>query len=163
MRFVAVLAFLYASQAHALSCIPADPAGSFQRFAESEKSYVVLYGTFDFNERKLPKRPEGNPNNTKPNTFIPTTFVGKSLSQAGFVNDFSRDVTLNATCLGPWCSRMKSDVPTVAFVQKEGQKYTLTIGPCGGAAFTKPDQRLLDALTACIRGETCERSDGMFI
>jgi len=160
MRFILLCLMMMATQAHALSCIPADPAASFNRYAEAEDSYVVLYGRFSFDERELPKPPAHDLNDTDPNTYIPTKFSGKSLSMAGFVNDFSGDVTLNATCLGPWCAGMQSDIPQMAFVQKSGQMYTLTISPCGGAAFPNPSPAARDTVAACLRGETCERSDG---
>jgi hypothetical protein len=160
IRSLAIALIFCASQASALSCMRPDVANSFQRFAAASESYVVLYGTFSFDDRLLPRAPAGNPNNTDPNTFITTTFVGTSLSKAGFINRFSRDITLNATCLGPWCSGMTPDVPIVAFVQKGADEYTLTIGPCGGAAFSKPSPEVLQTLTSCINGKKCERMNG---
>ena len=156
IRLAIIALVLAASQAHALSCMRPDVATSFQRFAASEKSYVVLLGQFNFDKSLLPKAPDDNPNDTRPNTFIPATFAGKSLSRAGFVNDFTTQLTVNATCLGPWCSGMSSDVNTVAFVEKRGSDYTLTISPCGGAAFAKPSPQDLKVLTRCLQGKTCE-------
>lgn len=132
-------ALLAAGQAAALSCVRPDLARSFNEAAASEKQYVVLYGTFDFDLRKLPQVGWDRQQDTKPDNPIRAKFIGESLSRQGFVPSAISGMTLNAQCFRPWCAAIATDTPYLAFVEKTGDSYTLAISPCGGFAFVTPN------------------------
>lgn len=159
--FILALMVFAAGPVHALSCLRPDAAASFNRFAASEDLYVVLYGQFVFDETALPEPPRDNPNLTNRSNPIPATFIGHSLSRNGFRTPFGTGLTLDAQCLGPWCAGMASGVKTMAFVRKEGPKYTLSINPCGGVAFAQPTPEVLQQVTACMAGKSCIPQDGV--
>lgn len=157
--FALLLAFVAASPVDALSCMPADIARSYQNAAASEKRYVVLLGTFDFNARNLPKTDWHNQQDTPENTLISVQFSGKSLSADGFTNTFQSPVTVNAQCYGPWCSSLQRNTQTLAFVEKTQDDYLLAINPCGGFAYQKPSQGHIDQVVACHQGRGCKPQD----
>ncbi len=162
MRMVpvlAVMAALIGGPAAALSCLPPDVARSYQQAAQSDDSYVVVTGKLTFDERRLPKPPRNDPNATKPDTLIPARMVGHSLSRKGFVTPFQTPITLNARCLGPWCSGAASGVEYLAFLKKEGGAYTLELSPCGGNAFEDPTDKQKALAVACLRGGKCAPQD----
>lgn len=150
-----LLALLGAGQAAALSCLRPDLARSFNQATASEKTYVVLYGTFDFDLRKLPQVDWDRQQDVKPDNPIRARFTGHSLSRQGFVPSSIKRMTLNAQCFGPWCSALAPDTPYLAFVEKIGDRYTLAISPCGGFAFANPTQDQLDQVTTCFQGSPC--------
>ncbi|WP_420861616.1 hypothetical protein [Algirhabdus cladophorae] len=154
--FVFLIALFAAGPLHALSCLATDIATSFQRFAAAPERYVVVHGTFHFDEGALPKPPQHNPNLTTPNTPIPARFLGKSLSMDGFQNRFATDLVLNVKCLGPWCAAMTSGRDTIAFLRAEDGVYSLSINPCGGVAFADPTPAMIAQVTACMRGQDCD-------
>lgn len=148
-------AVLVAGQAAALSCIRPDLARSFNEAAASDKTYVVLFGTFDFNLRDLPQVDWDRQQDVQPDNPIRARFTGDSLSRKGFVPSSIRRVTINAQCFGPWCSSIATDTPYLAFVEKNGNAYTLAVSPCGGRAFGNPGQAQLDLVTTCFQGGPC--------
>lgn len=145
-----------AGTANALSCIPPDPAASFQRAAESEDSYAVLLGTFRFDPITLPGMEETNDPTYQPPSAM-ARFSGQGLAANGFGRTADRDVVIQPLCFGPWCGNMAPDLPTLAFV-KVGPDggYTVEVDPCGGWVFPDPGPEMIRAVEACMRGETCE-------
>ena len=67
----------------------------------------------------------------------------------------TRSITLEAQCLGPWCSQAKPGVEVLAFVEAAGDAYRLTITPCGGMAFQEPSDADIDRVVACYQGKAC--------
>ncbi len=150
---------LAATQAPALSCIPADPVRTFQTVNEAEESYVALYGTFVFDTSLLPPGVMmGQPAAPEP-APIPVRFTGKALSLDGFTGTVSRPVILQPLCAGPWCGGMASDTLALAFAKVTDAGYVVEADPCGFALFPEPGPDTLAQMTACMRGDTCEPSD----
>lgn len=147
---------LAAGPALSLSCLPADVVTSFNDAAASEQSYIVVHGRLEFDESKLPEVDINQQDETPPQTDIPARLVGKSLSKAGFKTDFDRPITLRAMCLGPWCGRATSGTEYLSFVQMTEDGYMLAITPCGGFEFAEPTKSMLNAVTSCFKGQTCQ-------
>jgi hypothetical protein len=79
---LAVLAGVAPMQATALSCLRPDAIMAYAAARDSDSSYVVLLGTFEFDASRMPRGDLGN----EPPQFdtIPATFVGHSLTSRGF-------------------------------------------------------------------------------
>lgn len=145
---------LAAGQAVALSCIQPDPVRDFQQASDAEETYVVLYGTFEFDQSKMPQGVEmGDPRTPAP---VASIFSGNVLTLDGFVPAPDIAVTLVPTCAGPWCGAMQTGPETLAFVVQGEEGFTLDIGPCGGGIYPEPSRAVLDQMTSCLRGEACE-------
>ena len=87
---------------------------------------------------------------------IPARFAGKALSLDGFTSDVTRPVIVQPVCFGPWCGGMASDKTVMAFAQVTEAGYVIASDPCGTWVFPAPTPEVLDAVTACLRGEACE-------
>ncbi len=144
--------------AFALSCIPPDPARDFDRAASDENQWVVVHGKLTFDKRLLPNR-DGPSNDAAPTTDIPAYFKGQSLTRDGFTNRFETPITLTARCFGPWCGGAVTNTDYLAFMQKDGDSYTMTVDPCGSNSYPKPSQEVLDRIQACMNGD-CPVVDG---
>ncbi len=147
---------LSAGPALSLSCLPVDVVTSFNDAAASEETYVVVHGTLEFDESKLPEVDMNRQDQTPPQTDIPARINGKSLSEAGFRADFDRPITLRAVCLGPWCGRAASGTDYLSFLQVTDDGYLLAVTPCGGFDFAEPTKAMLNTVTQCLKGETCQ-------
>lgn len=142
---------LMAGQASALSCLRPDPVAAFQRAADADATYYVLYGTLDFDTRLLPQSGDGMSAPIEP-APISAFFRGNGLSKTGFNLRFDQPVTLQPVCGGPWCGSASAHTPAIAFVRVVGDELLLEIGPCGGQFFEQPSQADLDAMVQCLNG-----------
>lgn len=137
----------------ALSCLRPDVARTYSQAAASETSYIVVVGELTFDERRLP-RGDGAQQDRR-NAVIPARMDGVSLSKAGFTTPFSRTITLEVACFGPWCGGAKSGVPYLAFLEKRGGRYVLVADPCGSSAFAKPTKAQVQQVERCAGGLDC--------
>ena len=153
-----LLAFvgLGAVPALALTCLPPDVVRAYRHAAEAEEAYVVVYGRLAFDEKRLPQVDWNKQHKTPPDTLIPARISGHALSLEGFKTRFSRRVTLNAQCFGPWCANVKSGADYLAFLEQTRNGYVLTLDPCGGMGFPEPSREDLEQVVRCLRGGACE-------
>ena len=156
-RFLPFLLIAVATQAQALKCPEPSVASSFRQAMSSPENYVILRGKFDFDATLLPGGPDarGDPNLPAP-AALPARFVGQSLVEDGFTNDLDIPVTLQPSCLGPWCGTMTPGQDVMAFATTDGRgTVTLELNPCGKWTFADPAQPMLDEMLACMTGGTC--------
>lgn len=153
MRLLGLMCVLAvsASQVSALSCMSPDPVRTFQNAAAASETYYVLYGTFDFDAKLLPKDTIGIDTPVQP-APISAIFRGNGLSKTGFDLRFDQLVTIQPVCAGPWCGSTSPNVPALAFVRVDGDQLVVEAGPCGGQIFAKPTQAQLDSVSQCING-----------
>lgn len=144
---------MIAGQSDALSCMRPDPIRAFQQLADAPERYFVIYGTLTFDAAALPDGVSDE--QTRNPDPIPARFVGKGLSQGGFVTDYISDVTLQIGCLGPWCGSARSGTEAVIFVQADNSPVTIEADPCNSWIFEEPSQTVLDQLTTCMQGGAC--------
>ncbi|WP_296426775.1 hypothetical protein [Yoonia sp.] len=149
---VVILASI-AGQAAALSCVQPAPIATFQRVAAAPDAYFVLYGDLTFDEGALP--PAVSNRRTTDPAPIPARFRGKGLTLDGFTSDYISPATLQVSCAGPWCGTARSGGDALYFVRADSDPVTMQAEPCGGMIFQDPSQAVLDALTSCMRGDTC--------
>ncbi|WP_246175770.1 hypothetical protein [Roseovarius bejariae] len=156
--------------AHALSCLPHDVARTYEQAAQSDDTYIVVHGTLTFDESRLPKTDWQNQQKTPPNTLIPARLEGQALTRKGFVAPFTRPITFNVQCLGPWCASAESGTPYLAFLRRTdgqsgagtsgssdtGNSYQLDINACGGMGFAEPSEQALETVVQCFRGGPCK-------
>ena len=142
-----------AGQAMALSCLRPDVARTYAEAAEAEAAYVVVHGELDFDPGDMPPAEVTEP--APESRELRATLHGKGLTEGGFDTPFTRPITLEAQCLGPWCAQAEPGVEVLAFVETTGDGYRLTITPCGGMAFQEPSEADIDRVVACYQGKAC--------
>ncbi|MGR3585542.1 MAG: hypothetical protein ACU0B8_14860, partial [Pseudooceanicola nanhaiensis] len=142
-----------AGQAMALSCLRPDVARTYAEAAEAEAAYVVVHGELDFDAGDMPPAEVTEP--APESRELRATLHGKGLTEGGFDTPFTRPITLEAQCLGPWCAQAEPGVEVLAFVETTGDGYRLTITPCGGMAFQEPSEADIDRVVACYQGKAC--------
>ena len=136
------------TQAFALSCIAPDMADAFQKASSSDKSYVVLKGTFQFE----PPAPSDTPQAI---TFD-ADFAGRLLTTKGFTQQVGADVQITLTCSAEWCAEMSANTEYVAFVENRENALFLDVTPCYGFTFKKPAAERVKQLENCARGGACQ-------
>lgn len=145
---ILALALVLAGQARALSCVAPDPATTFNRAAASAQTYIVVHGSFAFDETLLPGM------NGKP-VAISARFTGKGLTAQGFTAPLDRPVTLDIGCAGPWCAGLTADRPMLAFLVRQDDGLHLDLPACADTVFDTPDAALLDRIAHCFRKGRC--------
>ena len=150
---IAALMAAVASPALALSCVRPDVAATYLRAAEAEETYIVVHGTLQFNQRKLPK---AKGNESPPTTRIPARMTGKALTKSGFDHEFERNITLEVQCFGPWCGGAGSGETYLAFLQRTGSGYVMVADPCASLSFQNPDPDKLSTVQQCFNGGPCK-------
>ncbi|MEM9435899.1 MAG: hypothetical protein AAGA15_02575 [Pseudomonadota bacterium] len=153
MRAIAVFVSLAASQAAALSCLPTDVATSYRQADAAEEEFVIALGRFSFDAMALKPLPPAN--DTPPSREVTARFTGGLFTGRNFSFETEVDVTIEALCHGPWCASMVPEVESLAFIERQGDTYALTISPCGGRLFSEPAQAQLDQIVACHSGGSC--------
>jgi hypothetical protein len=146
----ALVLSLVASQAMALSCVQPDAARSFETAANSDKTFVILSGTFEF-----AARPEVTTDNPRAENYL-SKFSGLLLTGVGFTDQVAAPVTINTSCAASWCGTMKPGTPYLAFVEQTETRLTLNVGPCPEMALQNPTQEVLDKVVACAQGKDCK-------
>ena len=154
MRLAALLcALLLPVQAAALSCLKPSVGRTFAQANAAEATYVVVEGRLTLDDRRVPKSLEGGAEPPKL-TEVPAHLTGRSLSVAGFRTPFERDITLEISCLGPWCGSVANGTEVLAFLRHGKAGYVLEVEPCGGYVFDNlPEQRR--RVRDCLRGDAC--------
>jgi hypothetical protein len=149
----ALLAVVAGGPALALSCMPADPARTFQRADADAARYSVLLGTFDFAPLD---RPRGA---FAPNADEQTRrarFSGQALGNGGFAPTSDREVRLAFSCTGQWCGTLDPGTRLLAFARHGTGGLTVTLGPCDSWIFEDPDQTVIETVETCMAGGPCE-------
>lgn len=151
MRVVLIcLALIAAEPAHALSCLRPDAVRLFEKTRDAEARYFIVKGRITFLEP-----PNTPPRGSKLAALTRARIDGVALNRAGFTTPFSRDVTISATCLGPWCGSLEDLAGTaIIAIRLSDEDLVLDIGPCGGDQVSwsqSGEDRLLD----CYLGGNC--------
>lgn len=141
--------------ATALSCRPHSVEAAFQDAKASEAQFIVVRGKLDFDTRKLPKVDYNNQQATPKLTRIKAKLTGMSLSKAGFNTPYSKPVTLEVSCFGPWCSSVPQGGEVLAFVELGAKGNVVSTNPCGGYLFPTPTPRMIRSVTGCFAGKSC--------
>lgn len=157
IRALALLLALAATEASALSCRVADAGAAFDRASASPSRYAVVNGRAEFDRTLLPHFRYKDPaTEAPPSTAIPARVHGQALDTNGFLTPFDRTVTLDVSCLGPWCGTLAPGEPYLMFLELRGDTYALALGPCGDFAFADPKPETLDRIARCFQlGGTC--------
>ncbi|QIE45446.1 hypothetical protein G5B38_07885 [Pseudohalocynthiibacter aestuariivivens] len=151
----ALITALIPIEASALSCTPHDPATTFQRIHAAPEIYIGVVGTLVFDEERLPSTDWEHQETTPPETLLSARLTGHSLSIEGFETPFDQHITLKIQCAGPWCASAVSGEQYLGFLQSGDDGYSLTIGPCGGDAFSEPTGATLETVRQCFAGGAC--------
>lgn len=144
----------FGTQAVALSCMQSTAENLYNTAKSAVQIYRPVLGSFQFDEN-LAKQ---DPGNTPTEREFQATFVGKTLTQAGFTLDFTTPVTVKLTCSGPWCGSLKPNWPFMAMLEARGPNHTFTVNACNGYALSAPDNRDVDRFMTCVR-QGCKRSN----
>lgn len=156
MRMLAAVIWaMGAGPALALSCLAPAVERSYQRFDAAEELYVVVHGRLTLDEKQMPKGMTQDPPPPE-RTLIAAHLRGASLRASGFDLPFEHDLTLEVTCLGPWCGGARNGETVLAFVRKDADGYILNVSPCGGSIFERPRAETLRAAQQCLNGGACE-------
>lgn len=156
MRLLALCLVLIAGQAAALSCMRPDPVAAYQHALDAPDRFYVLHGQVAFDADLLPQGMVNVPRDPAP---IAGVFSGAGLTRDGFKPTTLRDVTIQSSCAGPWCGRMRADTPHLMFAKLTDDGIVIEVGPCGGAVFPAPTSDMLDQMVQCIRGGPCVPAD----
>lgn len=147
---------LLTSHAHALSCMRPDVATTFNQMNEVPEDVYVLRGTLAFDESLLPQGVINEERNPEP---IQGFFRGRGLSLDGFTSRFESPVVVQSICYGPWCGSVGAGEELITFAKVMGDDIVIEVDPCGSTVFYEPTPDMVDALTACIRGERCDTNE----
>ncbi|WP_102109015.1 hypothetical protein [Oceaniglobus roseus] len=135
-----------AQQALALSCVAPDPLRAFAEAAAAPEVHIVVQGSFAFEGAF----PEGGGDTQPEPKAIPARFTGHGLTAEGFTTPLSMWVTLDASCLGPWCGSLAPETEQLAFLERRVDGYHLAVGPCPTRLFAPADVATAESLQACI-------------
>ena len=136
--------------------MPPDPVRTFAEVSKVETPYYILYGTLEFNTRKLPRAVDQEAQAIPTPDPVDARFDGAGLTLEGFTTEFAGDVVLQPTCAGPWCGQAQAGVPSLMFGAVNGDTITIVADACSTWIFPEPSQAQLDAMTDCINGRSCE-------
>lgn len=153
-RLALALLLAVPGPAMALSCLAPSVERSWARFDAADDIYVVVHGRLTLDEKQLPKGMTRDPE-PPALTLVPAKLRGSSLTAAGFNLPFDQNLTLEVTCLGPWCGGARNGESVLAFVRKDSDGYALLASPCGGAIFERPRAEMLKQAKECLNGGTC--------
>lgn len=147
----AIALTLTASQAAALSCLAPDVARGFNQIAASEKTYVVLHGSFSFAKRP-PRSEEQRPQTQS----FGSKFTGKLLTGNGFTDEVADVlVNINSNCAASWCGEITPNAEYIAFVEQDGRSLTLQAEACPTFAFFEPTSEMISQVEDCAAGRDC--------
>ena len=154
----AALATLAATQAAALTCVPADPITTFRMAQEAPESYVVLYGRLDFDSGAMRDGTDiVSPGAAEtPLEPVPARFGGFALTPEGFTRPVQGQVSLQPICFSQWCGSIGPGDDWLLFAQSTtAGTFQVGINPCGVWAFEGVSLVTLDVRAGCLRGENC--------
>jgi len=100
------------------------------------------------------------PQNTQNQTATTTAVVnGSMLTSHAFGRNFVREITVEVSCLGPWCGGTDRLAREQFFaIQVTDDDLVLRLGPCGGDVVNwdrDGERRML----SCHRGGACETGE----
>lgn len=151
----AIVLSLTANQASALSCLAPDVARGFNQIASSEKTYVVLNGSFSF-----AARPDRTGEQRPQTQSFGSKFTGKLLTGNGFTDEIEDVlININSNCAGQWCGEIRPDTNYIAFVEQDGQTLTLQAEACPTFAFYEPTPDMVKQVESCAAGKGCTPKD----
>lgn len=153
---IAFLVLLTAQPALALSCLRPDAVRLYEMARDSESVFVMVRGRAEVTGPAI----DLVPNNTQDQTATTTAVVsGTMLTSHAFGRDFEREITLEVSCLGPWCGGTDGlDREQFMAIQITDSDLVLRLGPCGGDVVNwdrDGERRML----ACHRGGTCDTGE----
>ncbi|XDA97835.1 hypothetical protein AB1M95_17230 [Sulfitobacter sp. LCG007] len=151
VAFAAALAF--PAPLLALSCPPQQFDSVWSRASQSEASYVVVRGQFDFDPALNPE-PDATATGTKSTEFI-SHFRGEVGGPDGFDKPVALNLTVSVTCMADACGRLEPRKDAIAFLREDGETYVLETGPCGDFLFQPPLLRTEERLKECFAGAEC--------
>lgn len=127
-RALALLAALAAGPAQALSCLPPDAVRLYQTAEAAKAPFYIVAGEVEVTGPvNLP-----DPDDERP-AITQARITGTGLSGGGFEVPFDQPVTLEISCLGPWCGGVDGLTGKLIVAVAAGEAgLTLRIGPCGG-------------------------------
>ncbi|MBV7379879.1 hypothetical protein [Maritimibacter dapengensis] len=157
-RIIGLIAVCAASPALALSCLPFGPVQAFEEADAAEDVYTVVHGSLAFDQAKAPESYEqsreqtGLGSESEPVT-IPARVAGEALTREGFAGPWAADVTLEISCVGPWCGMVAPGDDVLMFLKRAGESYVLEVGACRSMAFGDARDEDLRAMEACLAGD----------
>ena len=152
MRFLTLILTVLAGQVQALSCVPPDVRWSFNHADESEDRYFVLRGRFEFPDYTFPESTDPNQDRS---LRVQTQFTGHVFTRRGFTNPKTQDVTLEISCLGPWCGGAVPNQEYVAFAKETDAGLVVEVSACSWALLNpSPGQEA--QLIDCVNGRSCK-------
>lgn len=155
MRGLSLILALCATQAHGLSCIPADPVASYVQARDSSEVYMVVRGALT----GRPDLPAPDLSDQAPeHSNYTAQFKGHRIATDGFTVPFETQVDVTELCLAVWCVQVPDQQDAVLFLRQTETPagWALIEGPCGGAVFSEPTDEMVTKLTRCARGGRCE-------
>ena len=150
-----LLGLAFPVQAAALSCMPHDPARTFERIDAAPETYIAVHGTLKFDQGLLPEVDMSDQQAIPPETRIPARISGKALGKAGFTHAIAAPLVLISKCFGPWCAQPQSGADVLAFLRQDGEDLHLSIDPCGGDTFVAPTPETLQKVQDCFASGDC--------
>jgi hypothetical protein len=145
------------TQAFALSCVPPNPASSFNHYQEQPEKHLIGIGTLQPAEA-LPER-QSQLGGAAKDVSVTYNFAGRFLSRRGLGFHKETEVRVTSECLSAWCGQFP-DTPqeVMVFVERQGDSLHLALSPCGGSIFPKPFPEQLEALQSCFPAQKCRES-----
>lgn len=140
------LAAIEVSPASALSCMPPNFADDFNRAAEAEELYSLVYGTMDPVEAIDADAMEAE-----------FRLTGRRLGRREFRAEETLRVNVARSCAGEFCAPFPpSGTPMLTLIEhmKDGS-FLLEIAPCSGVVHLNPTLGRVSAIRACMRAGKC--------
>lgn len=156
LMMTSVILLAIAGPAHALSCMETTIEQQFNRAVDASERYSVVAGTLTFDSGKLPQTDWDNQTNTPPKTFIDARITGKALTKEGFTQAYSKNVTLEVQCAGPWCGGARSGIEYLAFINVDQSPPRITASACPGHIFAEPSAAQKGSVVACFQAGRCQ-------
>ncbi|WP_069298545.1 hypothetical protein [Neptunicoccus sediminis] len=149
-----IAGLLFAAEARALSCLRPNLAEAFNRFQDSEDTYIIALGKI---------RPTGTePPYTegKPRT-IPAKLTGRFMGLDGFGADFTRELTIQTHCLAHWCGGLPAtpNEDHLMFLRRTDAGLVLDMQACPDGTLSLPSEDRIDLLQSCLTRGKCTESD----
>lgn len=155
---LAVVSFVLAGQANALSCRQASLGDAMNGFAQSEKTYLPVLGTYKAVEPvKNPNEGRSRSRNGIPYT-VEAELTGRALQRFGKGKTEVLPVTVEIQCIASWCGSFPPvDKPILTFLEKRETGYVLEVSACPGGYFPDISEAKERILRGCLRAGKCSK------
>lgn len=147
------LAVIATGPASALSCAAPSVVQAYRYADESPVNYAIAVGSLTASG---PSNPPGGavPINGDLNEMAgyvqPAFFVGNFFDGSGFNLARQVNVTVEVSCLGPWCGGFEDVGYGLIFLRRNDDgSYVLEAGPCPGEVFANPTQTQIQQVITC--------------